>query len=550
MAIANNDNVDDLFESAVRANNTFMTHDLVGYVSPRFKLQHDGRMLLLATKTNNKTLIGTLLDSDFCDAGPALSWAISNKRSALVSILAHHVDNATLQDALISAYQTDHMASLEALIELGTDVNARQGHLLVESIRKRNAMLVIRLLELGADPNIKNGAPLRLAMETNNARVAELLLNGGAMDTHCDSIQTDFSTRSIIERWRRRNRMLRLKYAIRDALSQDTFKWQPMARGRDNVPELVGQWHKMHELIKYLAPELWADAPPPSSRIGLCVALSKMSDAIRLPYEGLSGSDLMGNDLCSQPRWKIVHIYGRVYTVSELIHLLTNNSKGYLHCPYTRTRLATDFIRNRVALLQELVLPNSLLDSNLISLVRETPIFTKEMEMRRTLNNVLTGLSYVPSQELIIRASSATIDDMLINLYHLMSDSPALYRGVSLVRRNVIMNMDDILAKREAFINLLRDITATTDSNMGVRAETVSVLLRHYNVDGSARNDSQDTLAWILGLVEDTSSSDDDDDDQVSLNNITRREPEIIRLLGQTVRLSDIHNVNVSDDSD
>jgi hypothetical protein len=186
-------------------------------------------------------------------------------------------------------------------------------------------------------------------------------------------------------------------------------------------------------------------------------------------------------------------------------------------------------------------MPNALCETNLISMVRETPMMTKFMEMRMALMYIFTKLSYVPSPDLILHASHETIEDILRNLYLVMSDSPRIFGFVTSLRRYQITSNCDIQKKREMLIQLLHDIVFMNDMHASTRGETVAMLLRHYNIDGSPRNDEEDTLAWILGLIPPVSFHD-----QVLtvVNNqsIPYREPEYIRLLGTSVPISAILN--------
>lgn len=542
-----------LIESAIRVSDTCMLEILLPLVPKTYLKKEMSGWILSTAKQRNLYILRLLLLYHERNADLAMKWAVRYNKAHIVILLAAHVSEATRQEALVPAHKTHHIPTMEALICGGTDIDAHDGYLLIESIRQKDISLVRRLLDLGANPDIQNGLPLRVAMEIYDARMVEILLNSGAVDTFCDTIVTDVSTRQLIQRWRTANKTKRLVHAIRESSIRFVFQWEKVANTISRDPKKALKYTGIlrhhflgcRTLFNYVYPnEALEINTIPAKGMGhreFCAHLAYMSVKMDQVMPELGGVDLLGNDLCSLPKWKLVLIHGRIYTLNDLAQMLTNHGRGPLTCPYTRIQLPSRFINEHLALVRKYVMPNALCETNLISMVRETPMMTKFMEMRMALMYIFTKLSYVPSPDLILHASHETIEDILRNLYLVMSDSPRIFGFVTSLRRYQITSNCDIQKKREMLIQLLHDIVFMNDMHASTRGETVAMLLRHYNIDGSPRNDEEDTLAWILGLIPPVSFHD-----QVLtvVNNqsIPYREPEYIRLLGTSVPISAILN--------
>lgn len=452
-------------------------------------------LLILACRREYATIVKLLVKYGASHQEEAVLECVERSSSACLNRLAESGVNISFNNdaPLLKAYYLHKRFIMERLLHYGANINAREGEILSHACRLGETSMVTFLLEKGADPNANESNPIRQAAQHHHTVLVELLLNNGADDSYLDDMVLDFYTNQVVLNWRKNNRLLRLRRAIRNANDNDIFKWQKFCRksDRDNHSQLMQQ-AKLFD----------CDDVTVTSKRQVCAYLAKkMEDLIQVDNT-LEGYDLYGNALSELPKWKLYKIYGRVYNIFDLIRLARNN---YYNCPYTRMPLPVRDIEERRRWLEKTLTRNAYSDYNLLELVRDMPILSKEEELRTMLmNEVWTRLVYPPSMDVVIKASDETIEDMVRKLY-LIANDILMYPTLSITRKWNIQRETGI-KKKELFVHTIVEIARTNDSYQSTRHQTLNILFQHYREDGTTREGMPDDLLSFM-IEQETMSS-------------------------------------------
>ena len=468
-------------------------------------------LIVLACRKGYNKVTKTLLKYGAQDKDKAFLEAVCHNHTRCVSTLitqGHVCVSIHEDEALFDAVKNRNKHMIKILLQNGANIDAREGELLItactemanqeqsQSIDTSMDMMEF-LLANGADPNMKESQALRICVSKRYYRAVELLLDHGADDSVTDNLYQDHVMRNLISKWRKENRYKRLKRAIRSSFDRDVWKWQSMCRpevGNSSNLTLLRQQAKCMGINENLSN---------LSKMQMCAALAKKTEPLIQTDPTMEGVDLYGDELASIPKWKLYEVHGRVYNIFDLIRMV---KKGYTNCPYTRLPIPVNDIRDRCKFLERTLTRNYLNDFNLVEQVRQTPLITREIELKTLLlNNLWCRMEYPPSIDILFKSPESTINDMVSKLYMAANDH-IMYPMLSTYRRWEILHASTLARKREMFIELLIDIAKVQDQETSVRLNTLQILFQHYREDGSNRlGEDGDLLTFML--------EEEDDDD-------------------------------------
>jgi hypothetical protein len=485
---------------AVSYNKRFLTRQLLARGADPKVCEHNGTSLILIAARNGFTnVLKDLLkhDSGFCQENAVIE-AVERGMSASVETLANSGVNVTFgeDEALFRAHELKLYHVLKILVHYGANVDARDGQLLINSCEGSefpdNMDCVTFLLECGADPNLRQGASLRACVRNQNAKFLEMLLNAGGEEAHVSDMTMSHSLKETLKKWRRHNRLLRLRRAIHSSYNRDTFVWQSLCRklGNSNV-------HLVRQQVKYFGLEEFDKSVSLSnaSKRQMCVMLAQSTEKMMDKDLSLESTDLSGTLLQEHPAWKIYYANGIAFNIIDLLRLL--QEQIYI-CPYTRFPLPVEDIRRRGKFLEKVLSRDALNEFNLVEQVREMPLLTKEMELQTQLMNIVWfRLSYPPNIQIVIYGSDELLEEMVQKLYRI-TDDLYLYPMLTSWRKYDLMHYKG-LRKKELFVKTIIEMVTANDEHTSVRLNVLNILFSHYRDDGTNRSgDPNDLLSFML----------------------------------------------------
>lgn len=437
------------------------------------------------------------------DREKALIVSVSSGNASCINVLAEAKTDMRYEqsEAVFIAFNrgATHMMSL--LFNYGISPDARDGEMIIESAGKGGINMIKFLISKGADPNIREGEAIRQAIINHHSSALELLLNNGADEVYVDEDQLDYYTRQTFTTWKRKNRFLRLKRAVKSSFNRDTWKWQHMARAHseENFTHILQQ-AKLFNISDILT----------KSKRQLCIDLALKTEPIEARNKMIEGTDLYGTLFADLPAWKLYIIGDVTFNIFDLVRLVKRN---FSICPYTRLPLPTREIEERRKFLECVLTRTAYNDTNLVEQVSEMPLITKEMELKSILlNQVFDRISYHPSPNFILNANDILLADMIRKLFLITSDV-LMYPMLTFSKKLQLQNAVGIF-KKESFIKTLAEITSIQDEYRQTRIQMLNILFQHYHDDGTTRQGSPDDL--LSFMIEDAEDSDDDDDDEVT----------------------------------
>jgi hypothetical protein len=188
--------------------------------------------------------------------------------------------------------------------------------------------------------------------------------------------------------------------------------------------------------------------------------------------------DLSGTPINELQVWKIMEISNIPFNSFDLFDLLRHNI--FLN-PYTREYLPIDQIRIKENFLKSILCEHQLCNFNLINVVRESPLLSKESILKnKILNDIWNKLTFPPSIELLLGASDRNIDNMVDKLYYCCMESFILYPMCTKTNKRNILISSGINKKME-FVDLLSSILNYDDEHADIRLLMVTLLFRHFD---------------------------------------------------------------------
>lgn len=452
--------------------------------------------IVLACRLGHAGITKVLLEAGAIPVDTAMLDAISNVHSGCVHALLEYSCSVSFREhePIFRAYYLGNKQLVQLLLAYGADINARDGEMLIDAATMGRLDMVQFLLRCGADPNARHTEALRQSAQRGHSSVVDTLLRAGADDAQLSDIALDYFVKKVVGDYQRRFRMNRMVKAVKASFDRDTFRWQGYCRkyGNDQLSG-VQQQSKLFG-IKGISHR---------TKRELCMELAKTCEDMIGFDESLDDYDLYGNAMSELPKWKLYHLHGRVYNVFDLFRLIR---KGYTSCPYTRLPLPTQDIERRRRWLEKVLTRNTLSDFNLVEQVRNSPLFSKELELKTLLTTeVWSRLSYPCSMDVVLKGSDFVINDILVNIYKLANDM-IMYPMLSSIKKWQIQNASGLL-KKELFINTLVEIVQKADLHQVTRTQMLSIIFQHYNDDGTPKDGEDDLFSFMMMDESDESSS-------------------------------------------
>lgn len=442
-------------------------------------------VLTVAGRDGHPAIVFLLIDhgADGRD-GRALKEAVTAGNTECVKILIDH--GAQVQaDLLTTACQNSHTTIVRMLLKAGADANVEDGRPLLEACDRGDADIVKLLVDHGADVEICDNEPLRRAAKKGHVNTMTILLEHGADHTVLQSVRLDDVSMSILKKYIKRSRIVRLRLAIKASLKKTDYKWQDLCAQptyKCNIKELERQ------------AKLFGITADDSTKTRLCSVLARRYEAQLADPVETEETDLSGNMIKSLPRYKILKMGRHYYNCFDLFRML---DRGMVKDPYTNVPMDVERVKAHRAFLRDVLTKERFKDVDLLQDVKTTPVFTDVMILRdRLLREVWNKLYYEPSVDIFMDASDSVIDDMVTKLYNLCEESHALYPMLTERRRSRIERLRGTKKKVE-FLNLLSQISNMDDEEKSTRNLMLSILFKHYGTEDIS-DDNDDDLSFMV----------------------------------------------------
>lgn len=471
------------------------------------------------------------------DYGEALIEAVKYCHTYCVKMLLKYKADIFYDDsnALILACKENNNIVIKLLIENNCDVNTRNSYPLIMACRSQNLPLVRQLLQAGA--YIPDFLIQEVVMRKDIPIIIELLQYGAKSDFEYINVQMyPILSQFLKSRYYIQSRWLRLKIHVHESwmFKKLTFKWE----------KYVSTTYKGSLIpLKEQAKLFDIDSNIINSNNKRLIAYNLTLLCEKLESERIIYSedmvDLSGTPINELPVWKIMEINGIPFNCFDLFRLIHNQM--YTN-PYTREILPVDKIKKKEIFLEEILCEFQLKNFDLVQVVSNIPIRTKENILSdRLLHELWNKIAYTPPMKLILNATDLEIDEMLDKLYFCCSLSMSIsneviihpsrrliYRGeddnrgysfnlYTMCNKQIekkIKNLKDFEKKVE-FVNLLIRIINQNDEHKDVRIFMMTLFLKHIdltmntNATTSNREDSYDWLQEHISSLDVLAMNDD-----------------------------------------
>jgi len=439
----------------------------------------------------------------------ALLTSVSHNNTLCVNILLREGANVHAEDdaALLEACRQRNTIVVKALLDNGADVDARDGQALIEASGNGYNDVVMILAENGADVSIRDDEALKIAIGCRHILIVMTLLDHGADRNLLNDIRLDETSMILIQMHMKETIIPRLRNAIHDSMSNTDFVWQTLCS------TMHPDANKLREQLHLFDLKVENDG-----KHEMCAALAinlERNERRRQRYDD-NTVDFSGTPINDLPAWKIMLVEGIPFNCFDLFKLLKN---GATLNPYTRNALPVDEIRKRQRFLRKVLTRPRFKDFNLLDTVRNTPLPTDTMLLRRKLETeVFDFLTYAPSVDIIVEATDDTIDDMLGKLkiicrrrsyFEIYYQSDNIYSMLTDGKITLIMDARGMDKKKE-FVKLLCELVGKIDEHTETRRFSVTILLRYFAAREGGDNGDMDDLSFMMGNGNDGNDTDDD----------------------------------------
>lgn len=406
--------------------------------------------------------------------GQPLLKAIRNSHTSCVWMLLKHEANVSFNNhqPLVEACFLKLPLIVKLLLEYKADKNARNGECLIQACVNGDLSIAQVLINFDADVSVRNDEPLLASIKNNHVFITILLLENGADKDIIDNSVIDETTMVILDTFLKSTRIKRLLKAIKSSRQNLDFKWQEYcslcSKRKDSI--IVENLNNQAKLLDINNDD--------KNKRNLCYEFALYWERVEKNRKIFDSSytDFSGTMINDISFWKIIEIENIPFNCFDLFKMVKNN---ILFNPYTKNHLPLDLIKKKQDFLYKILTQRAYKDFNLLEKVAENPVASDETILKIRLEKIWDLLTYPPDINIFIKANDEKID-ILLNKLVFFCESSMIFDIVRNGTYNMIKNSVGIDKKR-LFVNYLERIVSVNDEHKDTRLVALGIFFRRFS---------------------------------------------------------------------